>query len=322
MDAKTSDMESTGGFEKTEKAGRRSRVSGIDRALQVLDYLYETGTPAGVYAIAKAIGAPLSTVYVIIDDLVEKNLLTRNSDSSVWLGARLYHYGLAYARSLDFLNVANHEMHNLSRVSGETVQVCGRDGDHMLVLAMADGPGHFQVTSRVGTRVPLNWTASGRLLVGHLSDKERLDLFEHCAKSSPTGRAEIDPAVLSEAAQQALQARISIQAGEVRLRRCMRCLAHLRRQGCLHRDDFHRSSRAENCRPSRALHCRSEGFGGTDRDGDGLAQSFVSSILQGNDCLDLHSDVARQRTEAHGGTCVVSCFTENIDEQVGTTIDD
>jgi DNA-binding IclR family transcriptional regulator len=217
LDAKTSDMEATSGFEKTEKSEatpRRSRVSGIDRALQVLDYLYETGSPAGVYAIAKAIGAPLSTVYVIIDDLVEKSLLSRNSDSSVWLGARLYHYGLAYARSLDFLNVANHEMHNLSRVSGETVQVCGRDGDHMMVLAMADGPGHFQVTSRVGTRVPLNWTASGRLLVGHLPEQERLDLFEHCAKSSPTGRAVIDPAVLSESARQALQARISIQAGE------------------------------------------------------------------------------------------------------------
>ncbi|SDO91016.1 transcriptional regulator, IclR family [Phyllobacterium sp. YR620] len=215
MDAKISDMESTGGIAKEDSAkARRSRVSGIDRALQVIDYLYETGSPAGVYAIAKAIGAPLSTVYVIVDDLVEKNMLSRNSDSSVWLGARLYHYGLAYARSLDFLNVANHEMHNLSRISGETVQVCGRDGDHMLVLAMADGPGHFQVTSRVGTRVPLNWTASGRLLVGHLPEAERLDLFEHCAKSSPTGRAVIDPAVLSASARQALDARLSIQAGE------------------------------------------------------------------------------------------------------------
>jgi DNA-binding IclR family transcriptional regulator len=215
VDAKISDMESTGGIAKEDSAkARRSRVSGIDRALQVIDYLYETGSPAGVYAIAKAIGAPLSTVYVIVDDLVEKNMLSRNSDSSVWLGARLYHYGLAYARSLDFLNVANHEMHNLSRISGETVQVCGRDGDHMLVLAMADGPGHFQVTSRVGTRVPLNWTASGRLLVGHLPEAERLDLFEHCAKSSPTGRAVIDPAVLSASARQALDARLSIQAGE------------------------------------------------------------------------------------------------------------
>jgi DNA-binding IclR family transcriptional regulator len=212
--AKISDMDPSGGYEKAGSAGKRSRVSGMDRALQVLDYLYETGSPAGIYAIAKAIGAPLSTVYVIIDDLVEKNMLSRNSDSTVWLGARLYHYGLAYARSLDFLNVANHEMHNLSRISGETVQVCGRDGDHMMVLAMADGPGHFQVTSRVGTRVPLNWTASGRLLVGHLPEKERLDLFEHCAKSSPTGRAVIDPSALSAAAGEALRARISIQAGE------------------------------------------------------------------------------------------------------------
>ncbi|MCE3590436.1 helix-turn-helix domain-containing protein, partial [Escherichia coli] len=83
MDAKTSDMGAAPGLETTEQpeaTGRRSRVSGIDRALQVLDYLYETGSPAGVYGIAKAIGAPLSTVYVIIDDLVEKNLLSRNND--------------------------------------------------------------------------------------------------------------------------------------------------------------------------------------------------------------------------------------------------
>jgi DNA-binding IclR family transcriptional regulator len=196
------------------KGEKRSRVSGIDRTLQILDYLYETGAPAGAYSIAKAIGAPLSTVYVIIDDLVEKNLLTRDADSMIWLGARLYHYGLAYARSLDFMNVATHEMHDLCREAGETVQVCGRDGDHMLVLAMAAGPSHFQVTSRVGTRVPLNWTASGRLLVGHLPDDERLELFKRCARSSPTGRADVDPATLAAAAADAMQARLSIQAGE------------------------------------------------------------------------------------------------------------
>lgn len=193
---------------------RRSRVSGIDRALQIIDYLYETGAPAGGYAIAKAVKAPLSTIYVIVDDLVEKNMLTRHPDGSVWLGPRLFHYGLAYARSLDFMSVATHEMHDLCRETGETVQVCGRDADYMLVLAMADGPSHFQVASRVGTRVPLNWTASGRLLVGHLPETERVELFARCAKSSPTGRAEMDPEVLSSAAAMAFRSRLSIQAGE------------------------------------------------------------------------------------------------------------
>jgi DNA-binding IclR family transcriptional regulator len=219
LDAKTSPAPNSSEGSDAEDAGtgkssRRSRVSGIDRALQIIDYLYETGAPAGGYAIAKAVGAPLSTVYVIIDDLIEKNMLTRHADGSIWLGARLYHYGLAYARSLDFMSVATHEMHDLCRQAGETVQLCGRDADHMLVLAMADGPSHFQVASRVGTRVPLNWTASGRLLVGHLPEKERIELFHHCARTSPTGRADVDPVTLSTAALTAFQQRLSIQAGE------------------------------------------------------------------------------------------------------------
>ena len=218
MDAKTSsaDLSVDAGpdVETEAKGARRSRVSGIDRALQVIDYLYETGAPAGAYAIAKAVKAPLSTVYVIIDDLVGKNMLARNADGSIWLGARLYHYGLAYARSLDFMSVATHEMHDLCRQAGETVQVCGRDGDYMLVLAMADGPSHYQVASRVGTRVPLNWTASGRLLVGHLAEAERIELFKRCARTSPTGRAEIDARTLSDSAGKAFEQRLSIQVAE------------------------------------------------------------------------------------------------------------
>lgn len=202
--------------ENTEQAtpSKRSRVSGIDRVLQILDFLYDSGTPSGAYAIAKAIGAPLSTVYVIVDDMVEKKLLSRNEAGLLWLGERLYHYGLAYAHSLDFLRVANSEMHDLCRDIGETIQLCGLDGDHMQVLAMADGPGHFQITSRVGTRVPLNWTASGRLLIGHWPETERVTLFKRCASSSPTGRADTDPKILSDAAAAAFEKKISIQAGE------------------------------------------------------------------------------------------------------------
>ncbi|WP_293859028.1 IclR family transcriptional regulator [uncultured Alsobacter sp.] len=196
------------------KDGRRTRVSGIDRALQVLDVLREEGKPASAYAIAKAVGAPLSTVYSIIDDLVDKRMLQRRSDGTVWLGARLYHYGLAYAQSLDVLDVATHEMHDLCRAVGETVQICGLDDDHMIVLAMADGPGHFRVTSRVGTRVPLNWTASGRLLVGHRPQDELVGLYRRSVKLSPTGRAETDPAILAEQSREALADRLCIQMSE------------------------------------------------------------------------------------------------------------
>lgn len=193
---------------------RRTRTSGIDRALQIFDHLQRVEQAATAYEIARAVGAPLSTVYSIIDDLVEKELLDRDANGLIWLGPRLYHYGLSYARSLDLLTAATQEMHELARQSGETVQVCGRDQDMMVVLAMEDGAGQFHVSSRVGSRSPLNWTASGRLLVGHLSREELLDIFKRSARVSPTGRAETDPEVLADNAHEALAQGLSIQAGE------------------------------------------------------------------------------------------------------------
>ncbi|WP_089176099.1 IclR family transcriptional regulator [Bosea sp. AS-1] len=192
----------------------RSRVSGLDRAVQVLDHLQQAGRASTAYEIARAIGAPLSTIYTIVEDLLDKGLLAKASDGGVWLGPKLYHYGLAYARDLEIVTVATHEMHTLAREVGETVQVCGRDGNMMVVEAMAEGPGHFNVTSRVGTRVPLNWTASGRLLVAGMDRAEQAVLFREGAKTSPTGRAVTDAAELVDQAREALAAGVAIQAGE------------------------------------------------------------------------------------------------------------
>jgi DNA-binding IclR family transcriptional regulator len=191
-----------------------ARTGALDRILQILDGLQEAGKPMTAYEVAHTVGAPLSTVYTIINDMVDKHLLTRTADGAVWLGPRLYGYGLSYASSLDYLTVANEEMHRLAAEVGETVQVCGRDEGMMVVLLMCEGPGHFRVTSRVGSRVPLNWTASGRLLVAHLPDDERIEFFTRFAKPSPTGRAETRADVLAHNAREAFERRLSIQFGE------------------------------------------------------------------------------------------------------------
>src|SRR5271170_3706977 len=103
--------------------GRRVRTSGIDRVLQVLDHLQATGKPATGYDIARSLGAPLSTIYATIDDLVQKRMLARTNGNNVWLGPRLFHYGLAYARSIDLIGSATEEMRALAHEIGQTVQI-------------------------------------------------------------------------------------------------------------------------------------------------------------------------------------------------------
>ncbi|HEV7367614.1 IclR family transcriptional regulator, partial [Arenibaculum sp.] len=193
---------------------RRSRVSGIDRAFQILDDLMERGTPATAYDIARSIGAPTSTVYEIIEGLAAKGILSKRADSgAVFLGPKLHFYGLAYIKDQNVSAVFQRAIEDLSRATGETVQICGRDDDKMVVLMMESGPGYFRIASQVGSRVPLNWTASGRLLIGHMTPAERAALLAR-AQPSPTGRAETDPAQLEEACRRAWAERLSIQRGE------------------------------------------------------------------------------------------------------------
>lgn len=191
----------------------RSRTSGIDRSLQIMDILSERQTPLSAYDLAKTAGAPISTVYRIVDELVEREMLSRGPDNMVWLGPRLMRYGLIYRARMNVFDCAKAEMQHLAETSGETVQLCTRDGGKMLVIGMAEGRGHFRVASRVGTRVPLNWTASGRLLLGHLDDAARRAAFAASAQPSDTGRAETDPDRLSANAREDFANRLAVQFG-------------------------------------------------------------------------------------------------------------
>lgn len=189
----------------------RTRTSGIDRSLQIMDILAEKQVPMSAYDLAKSAGAPASTIYRLVDELVEREMLSRGPDNTIWLGARLMRYGLVYRARMDVFGIAQHEMQRLVEATGETVQLCTRDGGMMLVVGMIEGEGHFRVASAVGTRVPLNWTASGRLLLGHLPEAERRATFAETARPSHTGMAETDPAVLSAQAQRDFENRLAVQ---------------------------------------------------------------------------------------------------------------
>jgi DNA-binding IclR family transcriptional regulator len=193
---------------------RGRRVSGIDRTFQILDYLTERGGAATAYDIASAIGAATSTVYEIVDALVAKGVLMRDEErGQVFLGPKLHFYGLGYLRNLNVSSVFKRAMEKLARETSETVQICGRDDDRMVVEMMEEGDGHFQVSSRVGTRVPWNWTASGQLLVGYLPDHERAQLIAR-ATPSPTGKAETAPEELEKRCRKARVGRLAVQINE------------------------------------------------------------------------------------------------------------
>ena len=175
---------------------RRTRTNGAQRAFQIIECLVRMEKPVTAYQVAKALKAPLSTIYESIGLLERLDIVSRESgDGRISLGPRLYFYGLSYLRGLDTDQVYRREATVLSHASGENVQVFLRDGDYLVVSVMVEGRDPYHISTRIGSRVPLTWTASGRLYLGSMTPEERAEVISR-ATPSPIGRAVTDPAEL------------------------------------------------------------------------------------------------------------------------------
>jgi DNA-binding IclR family transcriptional regulator len=90
----------------------------------------------------------------------------------------LYFLGQAHLRHFDLSREADHALQEIVSQTRETAQMCLLNGRKYTVALMKEGARHFRISSDIGEDAPIPWTASGRLLLGHLSDQEIIDLID------------------------------------------------------------------------------------------------------------------------------------------------
>lgn len=156
-----------------ESTAKRAR--GLDRAFEILDFLRSTRAAANPNEIAAQIGAPRSSVYELVNLLLRNGILEYSGqEGRVYLGRKLYFLGVAYEDHFDIMRDCNAALERLAEETRETAQFCMLDGNKYTVVRMKEGVRPFRISSDVGQSVAIPWTASGRLLVAHLSDAEIL----------------------------------------------------------------------------------------------------------------------------------------------------
>lgn len=186
----------------TEDPNGNGRARGLERAFTILDYLRTRRQPVKPNEIAVGIGAPRSSVYQLVNLMLENGALEyAGGDGRVYLGRKLYFLGLAYAEVFDIGHAAETLLNQLALETRETAQMCMLEGDKYTVAMMREGARPFRISSDVGEPVPIPWTASGRLLVAHMSDADILRFIPKEDFILPNGK-KLDPRVfLGQVAQ-------------------------------------------------------------------------------------------------------------------------
>jgi len=170
-------------------AEKQGRARGLDHAFHILDHLRAESRPLRPNEIAQGIGAPKSSVYEIVNLLLEKGILDyADKEGRIFLGRKLYFLGQSYLHHFDLTKEAEEHLVHLARTTRETAQLCMLEGHKYTVVLMKEGERPFRISSDVGETVPIPWTASGRLLLSHLSDAEILDFIADGDFVLPNGK--------------------------------------------------------------------------------------------------------------------------------------
>jgi DNA-binding IclR family transcriptional regulator len=148
------------------------RERGIDRVLQLLDFLHRHGQPIRVGDLARMLQAPRSSTYEIVRTLLAVGLLESAPDGTIFFGRTLYFYGMDYLREHDAVRRGRDEVDRLAAETGETSQYCMLNNGQYTVVHMRAGSRPFRISSDIGTQIPAPWTASGRLLFSDIDEDE------------------------------------------------------------------------------------------------------------------------------------------------------
>ncbi|WP_282607872.1 IclR family transcriptional regulator [Pelagibius sp. Alg239-R121] len=158
------------------KPAKKSRARGLERAFAIIDYLHAGKEPKRPFEIAVGMEAPKSSVYELVGILTGLGVLERTDDEGrVFLGRKLHFWGLGYLDNFDLTRLALPVLERLTDRTRETSQLCMIDGNKYTVVMMNEGSRQFRISADVGERIPIPWTASGRLLLGHMTDTEILE---------------------------------------------------------------------------------------------------------------------------------------------------
>ena len=139
------------------------RSGTVDKALRVLEVLHQAKALLALAELSRALGIPKPTTHRLLASLLNSALVEQQVDGRYALGVGLVRLGLG-ALALDpVVRASQLELERAAHELGETFFLVKARGGRLVVLSKVEGTGMLRVAPDVGSEVPVELTASGRL---------------------------------------------------------------------------------------------------------------------------------------------------------------
>lgn len=196
-------------------------VGAADKALLVLSAFSREEPQLGVTEISRRLNMDKGNVHRLLATLERRGFVRRVGQRGRYaVGPKTFEIGSIFATSNPLVEIAGPVLESLAIEAHATAQVSVLNGHSALCVALYESPLPVRVVSRIGSRLPLHASASGKALLMQLPD----DWIDEWLASSPlpsyTPRTITDPDRLRAEIREARRRGYASQAEEYYLGTC------------------------------------------------------------------------------------------------------
>ena len=169
----------------TDDANDRYRAPALDKGLDILELLARTADGLSQAEIAKALDRSPNEIYRMLDRLVRRDYVRRTPEDRYEITLKLFELGHARPPLHRMVSQAMPVLRHFALKAEQAVHMVVQDRNILVVIAQVDGPGYWNVSIRVGSRIGLVNTGSGHVFLAFATPEERVLMLEEQDMGSP-----------------------------------------------------------------------------------------------------------------------------------------
>lgn len=147
----------------------------VKKAFQILKLIADSERGLGINELSRRLRISKSTVHGITAALEQIGAITRNPQNKKYnLGYTILELSRRGLSRIPLREVARRHMEELMEETGETVFLGILDNNHILILDSVESNKELKITSPVGTRIPLDAGAVGKIFFAHMEENKVL----------------------------------------------------------------------------------------------------------------------------------------------------
>ena len=172
----------------------------VERALSIFDYIGDSESPKSIKEMSDELKIPYASAYRIVQCLVKNGYLAESNNS---VNRYLLGYKFLLAGRMKFNSyspvlpeIIHPYLQSLASVTGQVSQLCILADDAIITLDQAIPTNTIVMIAKIGVKIPINASASGKILVSLLPEIRRdaflLDAHKLFRKNTPNTIMDLD----------------------------------------------------------------------------------------------------------------------------------